>query len=159
MTLRTTRGITVIEVAIGLGIVSLVLVFSMHAIGQFINTGKTIGEKTVGLLLAEEGLEMLRYLRDEDWNTIATIPTNTTRYLSVSTSAISVTTTPETVGRFTRSFIMSNVYRNSSTDDIVASTTGGSVADSESKYVTVTVMSSLPTTTISLSTIITNIDP
>jgi type II secretory pathway pseudopilin PulG len=156
---QTRQGITSIEVVIGVSIASIVLVYAMNALSLFINSARDVGIRTQALYLAEDGLELMRFMRDTDWATFSGIPLNTTRYLDISSTAILPTTAVETVGDFTRSFQVSNVYRNSSTDDIVASTTGGSVADSESKYVTVTVGWGTTGDAVSLSTILVNLDP
>lgn len=152
------RGVTSIEVAFGVSIVAVILVFAMYAIADFINGARDVTEKTQALYLAEEGLELIRFARDEDWADISAIPLNTTRYIAAS-SIITATTTPEVIGEFTRSFTVQNVYRDNSTDDIVASTTGGSSADADSKYVTVAVSWGTPTSTVSLTSILADISP
>jgi hypothetical protein len=151
------RGVTAIEVAIGVSIAALVLIFAMQALALFINAGRTASERTKAVYLAEDGIELLRFVRDESWNTLSSLSANTTYYLQVTPSAVSVTATPQVIDEYTRSFRVSNVYRNSS-DDIVASTTGGAVADTGSKYVTVTVTWGNPTNTITLSTILAHLD-
>jgi type II secretory pathway pseudopilin PulG len=153
------RGITSIEVVIGVSIAGVVLVYAMYAITQFINSARDVGDHTQALYLAEDGLELVRFMRDKNWSTFDSIPLNTTRYISISSTDILPTATTETIGNFTRSFQVSNVYRNTSTDDIVASTTGGSAADPESKYVTMTVSWGASGETVSLSTILVNLNP
>jgi hypothetical protein len=152
------RGVTVIEVAIGVSIAALVLIFSMQSLSLFINVGRTISEKTKAIYLAEDGLEIVRYLRDESWSTVSALSTSGTHYLSVTPGAFSFTSTPETVDGYTRSFKISNVYRNSS-DDIVASTTSGASPDTGSKYVELRVVGGTPVATTSISTILTNPNP
>jgi type II secretory pathway pseudopilin PulG len=153
-TKRYKRGFTAIEIAIGVTLAGLILVYSMYSITQFINTARDISEKTEALYLAEDGIELIRFVRDEAWTNLSSLPVNTTRYLHVSTTTIGVTTTPEVVVGFSRSFTVQNVYRNGATDDIVASTTGGSVADSNSKYVFMTVSWASSTKSVSLTTIL-----
>ena len=125
---------------------------------NFINIGKQVTEKTQALYLAEEGLELVRFVRDDDWSNIGTLSAGVPYALALSSTAIGVTTIPEIEGVFRRTFTISNVYRNPSTDDIVASTTAGSVADINSKYITVNVTWGSPTTTVSLTGILTNLD-
>lgn len=133
------KGITIIEVAFGVSIAGIIIVYVFGAVNLFINSAHEVTKQTQALYFAEDGLELLRYVRDGNWATLSGIPLNTTRYLAVASSTVSVSTTPEVFGDFSRSFTVNNVYRDSSTDDIVASTTGGSVADTNSKYVTMTV--------------------
>ena len=153
------RGVTAVEVAIGVSIAALVLIFTTNVIMLFVNANRTVGEKTKALYLNEDGIELLRYLRDGSWSTLGGLSENTTYYLSVTPSSVNVTSVPQTVDEYTRSFRISNVYRSNTTDDIVASTTGGAVADTSSKYITMTTTGGTPTSTISLMTILTEIDP
>lgn len=151
-------GFTSIEVIIGVVIAGVVFIYAGNAIGSFINTARDVTLKTEALYLAEDGLELVRYMRDNNWTNMSAIPADTTRYLSVSSTTVRATTTSEVIGIYRRSFTVQNVYRNSSTDDIVASTTGGSVADSDSKYVFMNVSWGSPTTTVTLTTILADIE-
>jgi type II secretory pathway pseudopilin PulG len=153
------HGITSLEVAIGVSIAGIVIAFAANAIMLFLNSARDVTVQTQALYLAEDGLELLRYVRDEDWNSVSSLAVNTTYYLDVTPTVVSATGVPEVIDEFTRSFQVQNVYRDSSTDDIVASTTGGSVADTSTKYVTVTVSWGSPTESLSLSTILTNLNP
>ncbi len=152
------RGVSAVEVAIGVSIAALVLVYAMTTIALFINAGRTTSERTKAIYLAEDGFELLRYVRDGSWTSISTLSSNTTYYLSVTPTGVYVVTTPQTIDGFTRSFRISNVYRNSA-DDIVASTTSGSSADTSSKYIVMTVTGGVSTTTVAMTTILTEIDP
>ena len=156
---RSTRGITAVEVLFGIAIASLVLIFVSNAIALFINAGRTVTEKTKALYLAEEGLEFIRFVRDESWSNISSFPINTTRYFTVTGSAITIGTTPEWIDGYRRRFSVQNVYRNSSSDDIVASTTGGSVADTNSKYVFMTIEWGNPTSSVSMTSVLSDLTP
>jgi type II secretory pathway pseudopilin PulG len=152
------RGVTAVEMLFGISIVGIILVFAMNAIQNYINSAKSTTEKTQALYLAEEGLELMRFVRDQDWSTFSAIPENNPRYLSIGSTTISLTTTPEIVDGFVRTITVSNVYRDSN-DDIVASTTVGSVADANTRYVTATITWGSPTTTTSLTSILADIRP
>ncbi len=150
-------GVTSIEVVLGVSLAGIIIVYSATSIVQFINTARDVTVQTQALYLAEEGLELVRYVRDNDWTDISALSLGSTQYLSVTSSDVTITGTPEVIDEFTRSFSVQNVYRNSSTFDIVASTTGGSVSDPDAKYVTATVSWGNPTKSVSLTTILTNI--
>lgn len=156
---RYTEGVTAVEVVLGISIAALVLVFTMYAVTQFVNASRLISQKTQALYLVEEGMEMVRFVRDESWSTFSGLPLDVTRYLTQSGSTITVTNTPEVIDGLTRSLTFSSVYRDTVTHDIVASTTGGSVVDTNTKYVTVTVSDGTPSLTLSLTSILTNLDP
>lgn len=151
------RGVSSIEVVVGVTIAGIIISFAMNSLVQFSQTGRSFTVRTQALYLAEEGLEFVRYMRDEQWSNISSLPLDTVRYLEVRSDEILSTTTPEVLGEFTRSFTVQNVYRNTTTDDIVASTTGGSAADVESKYITVTV--SWGAENVSLTSIVTDLAP
>ena len=155
---KATRGVSAIEIAVGVSIAALVIVFAVQTIGLFVNAGRTASEKTKAIYLAEDGLELIRYVRDGSWTTISGLAAGTTYYLNVTQTGVYVVTVPVTIDGFTRSFRIANVYRNAS-DDIVTSTTAGSSADTSSKYVTMTVTGGASSTTVSMVTILTEIDP
>lgn len=153
------RGITAVEAVIGLSIAGLMLTYAAHAIVTFISSARAVTEKTQALYLAEDGLELLRFVRDNDWSNVSGLSLGTPHYLDVASTYVRATTTPETIGDFSRSFTLRNVYRNSSTDDIVASTTSGAVADPDSKYVTMTVSWDGGTESVALTGILADLEP
>ncbi len=78
-----------------------------------------------GGLLAEEGLEALRFVKGAGWSNLANLPLDTDRYFELAASSWSVTSTPEIIdGIFYRMFRLSAVYRDGN-DDIVS--IGGTV--------------------------------
>lgn len=152
------RGMSAIEVVIGVSIAALILIFASNAIAQFVSSGRTIADKTEALYLAEEGQEFMRFIRDNSWTTVSGLTDGTMYYFSTSTT-IDVTTVPETIQNFKRSVVVTNVYRDLTSNDIVSSSTPGSAVDPNTRYVTVTVGWGVPTTTISLTSILANPNP
>lgn len=120
-----TKGSVIVEVVVAsaiLSVVSLAFLGTLATLSRF-HQKDMLAIK--GGLLAEEGLEAVRYIKGGNWNTISSLTPDTPYYLSLSTSSWGVTTTPEIVdGVFYRSFKVFTVQRNSS-DDIVSS--GGTV--------------------------------
>lgn len=157
--MHKSRGVALIEVAIGVSIIALVLIFTMYAVTQYIHTGRTVSEKTAALYLAEEGLEMIRFVRDTSWNTIANLNVNATHYFATAGGVITVGNVPENIGEYSRSISIDPLYRDNTTDDIVSRAAPGSVLDVDSKYVTVTVTWGSPAQSISLTTVLTDLDP
>jgi hypothetical protein len=89
-----------------------------------------------GALLAEEGIEALKFIRNTGWNNFSSIPSGATRYLYFSGSAWSVTTTPEVIdGVFYRSFSPKSVSRDSSSNIVLS----GGTNDPNTLFMTVTV--------------------
>lgn len=134
-TLRSQSGFTVVEVLIGLAIFVVIFLFIYETLTLFFVNQVRLLESTQALYLAEAGQEYVRHLRDEDWGNITGLSTGTTYYFSVSTTTIATTTSPETIGKFTRSFVLWPAYRDGD-DDLVASTTAGASADSGSYMLT-----------------------
>ncbi|HEU4677669.1 MAG TPA: hypothetical protein VFS75_03045 [Candidatus Paceibacterota bacterium] len=155
---RTLRGLTSLEVVVGASIAGIIVAYAADAIGTFVSSAREVADETQALYLAEEGLELARFIRDNDWNALDALSLSDPHYFEISAAAITTTTTPETVEGFSRNFTLENVYRDGSTDDVVASTTGGAVEDSGSKYVTVTVSWGSPAKSVALMTILGNID-
>ncbi len=150
-----TQGVSLVEVLIGISIISVLLVVIGYSINTYVSARAALLNDTKATYLAEEGLEIVRAVRDNDWNTIDALPTNTTRYLNVSTTTFSIVTTPEVIdGQFYRQFIVRPVYRNAS-DDIVASTTVGATSDDGSRQIDMYVGG--PSGTTTLQAIITNL--
>ncbi len=86
--------------------------------------------------LLEEGAEAVRIARDSGWNNISTLTIGTTYYPSFSGGTWILSTTSNVVGIFTRTVVLANVNRDTSTQDIVSS---GGTLDPNTKLVTVTV--------------------
>lgn len=149
------RGALIVEVVIGISIVLMVLAGVVQTLSIVVQSASDIQERNRTLLLAEEGIEFLFYLRSVDWTNISGLTTNTSYSFSVSTTSVATVSSPEVIdGVYTRTFTIWPVYRDSD-DDIVASTTGGAVLDPGAFYAEVFVTS--PSATSSLWTIISNI--
>jgi type II secretory pathway pseudopilin PulG len=149
------KGISLVEVLIGVSIVAALLVVIGYSINTYVSARAALLNNTKATYLAEEGLEIIRAVRDNDWNIIDALPTNATRYLSVSTTTFSIVPTPEIIdSNFYREFKVRPVYRNAS-DDIVASTTAGATVDDGSRQIYMYVGGPAGTTT--MQAIITNL--
>lgn len=132
------KGISVVEVMIGLSILLLAVLFISRTLTTFFGVEQKTVENNQALYIAQGELEMLKFLRDDNWTQISSLTRGTTYYLAVATSTITITTTPQSIGSFTPSFKIYNGYRNSS-HDLVASTTSGATSDSGTVLVTATV--------------------
>lgn len=142
-----TKGITLVEVMVGVSLVAVIGVFVGVTVAQFSQTRADILDSAKKAYLAEEGYEILKFLRDEDWNNIDSLTFGVEHYLDVSTTSVAVSGTPEVIdGQFNRNFSLQKVYRDSS-DDIVASTTSGATVDDRVKKIFINVGDNNSTTT------------
>jgi type II secretory pathway pseudopilin PulG len=137
-TAQKLRGMTVVEVLVGVAIFALVVVFLAATLNLFFDNATHVREESKAAFLASEGIEMVRFVRDTNWNTIAALNNGTSYYLDIDPGTIALGATPEVVdGTYTRTVTFAAVYRDGS-DDIVPSGTPGAVVDTGSRYVTVT---------------------
>lgn len=148
-------GVTLIEVIVGIGIVAVTLVAIGFGVNAYVDARRELITETKSTYLIEEGYEIIRAIRDNDWNTIEALTTGSTYYLAVSTTTLAVSTTPEIIdSTYRRSFIVRAVYRNASSD-IVPSSTSGATVDAGSRQIDVSVAG--PTGTTTLSAILSNL--
>lgn len=148
-------GVSLVEVLIALSIIATMLVAVGFSVTAYVTARSELLDDTKGLYLAEEGYEILRMVRDDDWDTIDTLALDTPHYFDVATDTIAVSGTQNAIdGSYHRSFILRAVYRDSD-DDITSSTTAGATVDTELRYATIYV--SGPTGTTSVHAILSNL--
>ena len=143
------RGVALVEVLIGVSLITIVVAFVGLAVTQFVNTRNVILSDTKKMYLAEEGYEIIRFLRDENWSNISGLTNNTYYFLQVSTTTVSIGGSSELIdGMYNRSFLVQPVYRNNS-GSIVAANGAGAVLDSDTKKLIVYVNDANGTTSVS----------
>lgn len=149
------RGSVAIEVLIGSVIISLALISSVLLMGKAMNITRQIMYEAKAAFLLEEGVESIKSIRDTDWDDISTLTDSQTYYISWNNGVYELSTTPSTIGEFTKTAIFESVYRDSE-DDIVSS--GGTIDDG-TRFVTINVSWQNGTNTLSkeMSFYITNI--
>lgn len=132
------RGLSVVEVAIGVSIAAVTIAFMTHAIVRYASAGTENLDRTRAVFLAEEGLELARYLKDDSWTNMSSLANGTAYYFVISTTTIGTTTSSSVInGTYTRTITAWPVYRATSGDDIVASTSGVAKAiDANTKLIT-----------------------
>ncbi len=151
----TRRGISIVEVLVGVALFSIVVVFIANALGLFLANATVVRERSKATLLAMEGQEMVRHLRDQNWNEISSRTVGTDYHLAIAPDVIELNTTPEIVdGAYTRTITFENLYRNAS-DDIVAAGAPGATLDAGGRLVTVEVV--WDGNTVALDTVLTNL--
>lgn len=133
-------------------IITVMVVVIGYSVMTYVDARSELLNNTKAVYLAEEGFEILRTLRTDDWNTINALTVGDTYFFDIDSSSLAISSTPEVIdGIYYRSFKLTPVYRDGD-DDITSS--GGSI-DPETLGVTVSVSS--PTGTTSLTAILTNI--
>lgn len=152
---KNKKGIGAVEIVIGAAIISLVLLSVGVAFNNSLKASRAIGKRAAANFLAQEGVEALRMLRDNDWQNISGLSDGNNYYFSWSGGSWSTSTQNVFIdGTFERKFTVLNAYRDGN-DDIAASGT----LDNNTKKVTVSVSwrEGLSTTTESISAYLVNI--
>jgi hypothetical protein len=155
---NSTAGFTLIEIILATSIITTFLVSISMYYKKILDVSHDTTRHIQSGFLLEEGVEVVKLLRDTSWSTkIATLSTTTTYYLYWSSGTWTSTTTKQVVENvFTRSFTVADVTRDVS-DNIASSGT----FDPASKKVMFTVTwprkGSRATTTESAETYIMNL--
>lgn len=134
------KGFGLIEVVIASAIISASL-FALAGAAQI--AFRVVSEsvrKAQAEFLAEESIEVVRILRDTSWSSnIDPLTRNTTYYplFTAGTATWLLTTTnPGSIdGVFDQTIIFEDVYRDDTSEDIVASTTPDAMIDTGTKEV------------------------
>ncbi len=148
-------GVSLIEVIVAMAIITSMLVAVGFSVTSYVDARTQLLDNTKSVYLAEEGYEMLRVIRDDDWSTINGLVNGTTYYFDVTDTTLAITATPEIIDTdFTRSFVLSRAFRDSN-DDIVDSSDPSAVVDSGTRVIDVSVAG--PTGTSTLKALIANL--
>ncbi len=146
-----------VEVVIASAIILVAVVALLGVHSLYLKSALSNSNTVKGAYLAEEGIEAVRYLRDDSWSAkIATLTNGTAYGLALTGSGWVASTTATQIGEIARTFTLSSVSRDATSRDIVSS---GGVVDPNTRLLTVRVSweSNGTTTTKSLSTYLTNI--
>ncbi len=150
------KGFGLIEIVVSAGIIGTILgsIFFFYQRASIINHRTTTLVQTNMLLV--EGIEVVKFLRDESWSTkIEPLSTSTPHYLIFTSGDWEVLATSTPIDNvFTRWFVFEDVYRDGN-DDIAAVGTYDPDILKLSMYVAATTKGS--TTTESIQTYIANI--
>lgn len=147
-------GFSLIEVVVGISLITLSLVGLTGAYSFYIKAGLQNTATLQSSFLLQEGVEAVTLLRDDAWSNISELTPGIFYYLAWGGSTWEATTTPIVIdSQFTRTFKLDDVYRRTSDMDIVDEGSGDPKAlDSNTKKLTVRITSgSVSTTTIAFT--------
>jgi Tfp pilus assembly protein PilV len=133
--LRKKEGFMMIEVIIATSIIVVFILISMSVATKAITFSKLSFHNVQAVFLLEEGAEAIRINRDNAWANISGLTSGTVYYPTFSGGTWTFSTTPTQIDNFTRTIVMSNVNRNTTTGDISVS----GVNDIGTKLFTITV--------------------
>lgn len=126
-----------VELIVISAVLSIIVIAASYVAKKSIEvSSRTIHTMEASFLL-EEGVEVMRILRDTNFDNIdPNLVGSNDQYLTLVSNTWSLIDTPQNNGIFTRIINIYPVYRDSTTSDIVKS---GGVLDSGTAFITVTV--------------------
>lgn len=132
---KKNTGFGLIEVVIGIAIISISLFAIMSAARGAIDLNRRTISDIKSKFVLDEGSEVLRFMRDNAWNNIGGLSTSTVYYLATTTTGWVATTAPKMIdGTFLRLFSVGDVFRGA--DDKISES---GTYDSGTKKITVSV--------------------
>ena len=142
-------GIGLVEVIISVSILTVIMIGLISTFNYYVGTGIRSTEKIQGVLLAEETLEAVRFMRDSSWSTIGDLATSTSYHLEFTGVLWKASSTQIVIdGRFEQTFTFDDVYRRDSDDDIVPLSSGDAkTLDPDTLLITVSILTDGATTT------------
>ncbi|OGD67137.1 hypothetical protein A2442_01940 [Candidatus Campbellbacteria bacterium RIFOXYC2_FULL_35_25] len=150
-----TKGSGFVELIIGLSIIFVALTSVVSSYNFFFKVAKNNTKVIKAEFLLEEGVEVLKFVRDSDWTNISSLSSGSDYYLSFDGSLWSVSNTNVYIDdTYERKFVISDVYRD--VDDNIA---GMGALDIGTKDIEVFVswLSSGATSTRSINIILTDL--
>ena len=125
----------IVEILVATSIITVSILATTAVTQKSISVSRQAFHATQAAFLLEEGAEAVRILRDNAWSNISSLTPNTNYYPTFSGGTWILSTTPNTIGIFTRTVNIALVNRDNTTKDIGSTGTD----DAGTKLVTVTV--------------------
>ena len=132
--LLTNKGIVMVEIIVVITVISISLLALISVSKKAVQVSRNSLNKIQASFLLEEGVEVIKIIRDNDWDNISNLSFNSDYYLSFSSGSWSLSSSANLIDNFTRIITVENVNRDSN-DDIAVSGT----IDPGTKLITVSV--------------------
>lgn len=131
------KGFGVVELLAAIVIIAVALVFIMEVYSFFIKAGNQNEKRLQAVALAQEAIEAVRSMRDQDWNSISSLSFDALYYPDQSASPAKwiLVSGQQGINGFTRQVVLRRVYRDAN-DNIVES---GGVEDPGTRKVVSTI--------------------
>lgn len=150
------KGFSLIEIVIGGAILTTFIIGGLSVYNYFLLSSLQGGKKIEATLLLEEGVEAARFLRDDSWSkNIAPFSSNTAVFISTTTTGFSTSTTGRYIhATYWREMRFIDVFRDAQGK---VQSTGTLDANTKEVRATVSWRENNATTSITLSTYLSNI--
>lgn len=118
------RGISIIEILVASAIITISVIGIVTTLQSFLIVSLGNSDKAQAVLMLEESLEVVQYIRDKGWETnIEILDDETDYYINWNGSDYLITSTPQIEkNKFSRKLVFEEVYRDVD-DDIAESGT------------------------------------
>lgn len=140
MNKQKNTGFMMVEVIVAVAIISVSILTAMSISQKSIQLSYRSLHTTQATFLLEEGAEAVRIIRDNAWTNISNKIVDTKYFLAFPVNTWVLDTNATEVGKFNRSVKFFNVYRNTTSGDIVPEGSSGASIDTGTKLVTVTII-------------------
>ena len=128
------RGLSVVELIVASAIILIIFVALIASTNLYYSSAFTTLRDVEATYITEEGMEIVRYLKDQNWSKIGQLSTTTTYYLIWTGTDYATTTVPTyTSDFFLRRVTVADVKRDGNSDIATVGT-----YDPETKRITVT---------------------
>lgn len=124
-----------VEVLVAISIITVSILVAMNVAQKSVYLSRQALHTNQAAFLLEEGAEAVRIVRDDMWSNISSLTVGTTYYPTFSGGTWILSATPNTIGIFTRTVMITSVNRDDNTQDIASVGTD----DPKTKLVTLTV--------------------
>ena len=124
-----------VEVLVAISIITVAILSAMAVSEKAVQVSRQAFHSEQAAFLLEEGAEIVRILRDNDWANISSLTPGSDYFTVFAGGTWTLSSTPNTVGIFTRKVSIQEVERDAGTGDITVSGT----ADEGTKLVTVSI--------------------
>ncbi len=110
---KSSSGFSLVEVIVGLAIFSTMVATLIGSYILYFQVSVNSPNNLSAMLLAHEGVEVVRVLRDQSWENISMLENNREYYLNFQNGVWSIQEEPVLVGDiFTRVLFIEDVYRD-----------------------------------------------
>jgi hypothetical protein len=127
------RGVSLVEMVVVSAVLGTTMLFVIGGVRTSVQLSILSVERAQSAALLEEGAEVVRFLRDSAWTNISNKTVGTNYYPLFTGGTWTLTTTPTTIGEFTRTVVFANAYRDGSNKFAASGT-----LDADSRLVTIT---------------------
>lgn len=140
MDIRRQSGLSLVEVIIGVALITVILVVVSQLITLYLTSVESTQDSVVAEYQAESALETVRVIRDTDWATLAAAPLDTALYVAYTSGSASLeTTNPTSSLPYQAEVYIRSVYRDMTTNELRSSSDAGTYIDTDARLVEVAV--------------------